>query len=217
VIVRADIFLKAKEQGIDISDVCNKALADLMGVDYHQQHLDKVPVPRPVITAQNVPPSEEPEHIRFAHPAGQHPVINADDPSAIAKVMTAKRQPKMRPALKIAEQVSAPDQKKEIVAQSPAAVAASAGRVNKPARGKVHTKKDNGLKKFVTEKITRVDDEDVVICKDDMYQAFTRWCREHKITQVPDRKAVTVALKNKFALGEKTVSGIPCWVNVRLK
>ena len=53
VLVRADIFSQAHEQGIDISDTCNRALADLLGIDYRQQQLDNVPVPPPVIIAKD--------------------------------------------------------------------------------------------------------------------------------------------------------------------
>ncbi|MEI8331293.1 MAG: hypothetical protein WCF90_06565 [Methanomicrobiales archaeon] len=49
-----------------------------------------------------------------------------------------------------------------------------------------------------------------------MYQTFTRFCDEQKYAPVPDRKAFTIALKNKFAFLEKTINGVPSWVNVRL-
>ena len=42
-------------------------------------------------------------------------------------------------------------------------------------------------------------------------------CRERRITMAPDRKNLTVALKNQFAMNEKVVDGEPSWVNVRLK
>ena len=74
-----------------------------------------------------------------------------------------------------------------------------------------------GLKKFVTEKISRIEADDAIISKDELYQAFGRWCREQKITPVPDRKVVAVALKNQFALQERTADGVPSWVNIRLK
>ncbi|MHB8164469.1 MAG: hypothetical protein ACYDDV_08970 [Methanoregula sp.] len=207
VIVRADIYTKAHEQGIDISNICNKALADLLGVDYCQQQLDDVPVPRPVIIALNSPPADAREHISSARTAENSPVINADDPAASTAVRSTKRQPKIKPGPKEKEPVPVPAGRKEGVAP--------AGEAPKPAAGK--TQRGDGLKKFVSTKITRSDVVDAVISKDDMYQAFTRFCREHKVTQVPDRKAFTIALKNKFAFFDKTVNGVPSWVNVRLK
>ena len=215
VIVRADIFSKAHEQGIDISNVCNMALADLLGVDYRPQHLDNVPVTRPVIIAQNASATEGKVHQHVDHPAGHSPVINADDPAASLTVRTAKQQPKTRPTPKETEPVIAPPEKTEMTALSPAAHPAPAGKTKKSAAGKAQ--KDDGLKKFVSTKITRSDTSDAVISKDDMYQAFARFCRERKIAQVPDQKAFSIALKNKFAFFDKTMNGIPGWVNVRLK
>ena len=53
--VREDIFLPANEAGLDISDICNRALADLVGVDYCQQQIRRQPVPPPVIIAAESP------------------------------------------------------------------------------------------------------------------------------------------------------------------
>lgn len=212
VIVRADIFSKAHEQGIDISNVCNMALADLLGVDYRPQHLDNVPVTRPVIIAQNASATEGKLHPPVAHTADHSPVINADDPTASLTVRKAKQQPKTRPAQKETDPVTSTPDKIELPVLSPAA---PAGKAKKPAAGKAQ--KDDGLKKFVSTMITRSDANDAIVSKDDMYQAFTRFCRVHKITQVPDRKAFSIALKNKFAFFDKTMNGIPGWVNVRLK
>jgi len=215
VVVRADIFSKAHEQGIDISDVCNKALAELLGVDYHQQQLDDVPATRPVIIAQNGPPAEGKEHTPGARPAPHTPVINADDPAASLTVRSAKRQPKAKPAAKEPVSVPSPLPVPENAVRSPSASTAPAGKIKKPAGAKAH--KDDGLKKFVTTTITRSDTGDAVVSKDDMYQAFTRFCKEHKCAPVPDRKAFTIALKNKFAFFDKTINGIPSWVNIRLR
>ena len=197
--VRSDIFSKANEQGIDISHVCNTALAELLGVDCRQQP-DDVPVTRPVIIAQNGPPAEEKEHKKDAHPAAHFPVINADDPAASATVRSAKRQPKAKPGEKNTGVVSSQPPAIDVPDQSPPARAAPAGKAKKPAvrRGP----KDEVLKKFFAAKVARIDADDAVCSKDDVYQAFVRWCREHKIVLVMERKALTVALKNKFALSE---------------
>ena len=65
--------------------------------------------------------------------------------------------------------------------------------------------------------ITRIDADDAVVPKEDMYLAFTRWCRDHRIATVPDRKVFATLLKNKFAITEKTVAGVSCWINIRLR
>ena len=213
VVVRADFFSMAQEQGIDISNVCNKALADLLGVEYRKKQLDNVPVARPVIIAQNAPPAEKKEHAPGTHTAAHSPVINADDPASSATVRNAKRQPKAKPAPK--EPVSVPAPVPVPGDGVLSAVTPPAEKTKRPAGAK--TPKGDGLKKFVSTKITRSDTDDAVISKDDMYQAFARFCREHKYAPVPDRKMFTIALKNKFAFFDKTINGIPGWVNVRLK
>ena len=215
VVVRADIYSKAHEQSIDISNICNKALADLLGLDYHQLQLDDAPIARPVIIAQNGSPAEEKEHTHDAHPMDHSPVINADDPAASATVRSAKRQPKPKPAPKEQNMVPAPTGKKEVAAPSPAVRSAPEGKGKKPATGK--TQKNDGLKKFVSTQIIRSDSGEAVVSKDDMYQSFARFCREHKYAPVPDRKTFTIALKNKFAFFDKTINGVPSWVNVRLQ
>jgi hypothetical protein len=216
VIIRADIYAKAHEQEIDISQVCNTALADLLGMDYCQQLPDNMlPVTRPVIIAQNAPPSEGNEHAQGVRTAGKTPVINADDPAAGATVRSAKRQPKALPAPQERTSLPSPLPAQENAARSPSARTAHAEKTKKPAEAKTH--KGDGLKKFVTTKIIRSDSSNAVVSKDDMYQAFTRFCKEHKCAPVPDRKSFTLALKNKFAFFDKTVNGTPSWVNVRLK
>ena len=47
--------------------------------------------------------------------------------------------------------------------------------------------------------------------------AFERWCREHRILPIPDKKAFAVTLKNQFAVREKMVNGTPSWIGIRLK
>jgi hypothetical protein len=50
-----------------------------------------------------------------------------------------------------------------------------------------------------------------------MYQSFVRWLRDHHDTTGTDQKKFAVALKNKFAVRETIVDGIPNWIGVRLK
>jgi hypothetical protein len=95
---------------------------------------------------------------------------------------------------------------------------AVAGKPKKPAADK--KKRESAIKKFVSTRIVRVNEDagtDAVIPKDELYQRFERWCREHSITPVPDRRAFTVALKNQYVIAERTIGGVPYWVNIRLK
>ena len=197
VVIRADIFLKAGQMGLDISNECNQALAHLVGIDYRQQHInDRAPPPKP----------QEPV---------LHPVINADDPAAIAKVMRTKRQQPVKPVPEIPVATVLPSPGMDIPLQAPVQGLSHAGKGKTGAADR--KRKDDALKKFVATKITRMDADDAVITKDDMYQAFTRWCRDHRCGAVPERKAFATLLKNKFAITEKTINGTPCWVNVQFR
>ena len=214
VAVREDIFSRANSAGIDIRDTCNRALASLVGIDYSQQNIADRPLPLPVIVAPERPvlPAEGME--RKAIRGGRRPVINADDPSAVAKVLSPEPRSRTEPV---------PD------VPSPPVPEAGEGPVSLPrssqsgplkkGRGGGMKKRESGgaLKRFVTSKISRVDDEAAVLSRDELYEAFSRWCREEKIGPVPDRKAVAVALKNRFAIREKISGGLPCWVNIRLR
>jgi len=73
------------------------------------------------------------------------------------------------------------------------------------------------MKTFFSQKIARTEDTGAAVSKDELYELFSRFCREHRITPVPERKTVTVALKNQFALTEMNVDGTPCWTGIRLK
>jgi hypothetical protein len=84
------------------------------------------------------------------------------------------------------------------------------------ASSKKKTKGD-ALKTFFSSTIIRTDETEEGVRKDELYELFARFCREHRITPVPERKTVTVALKNQFALTEKMVDGTPCWTGIRLK
>ena len=215
VVIRADIFLKAGELGLDISNECNLALANLTGIDYRQQHITDREILDPVILDADTQGKGLKRTSRKTLSSDIHPVINADDPTAVTKVIKAKRQPPVKPAmegpvLKAATPTSSNGAQKTT---SPGISPREKGKPVAPDK----KRKDDGMKKFVAAKVTRVDADDAVISKDDMYQAFTRWCRDHRITTIPERKVFATSLKNKFAIAEKTVNGTPCWINVRIR
>lgn len=215
VVIRADIFLQAIELGLDISNECNKALANLVGIDYRQQQITGQAISDPVILDADTQVKGLKRTSQKTQAPDIHPVINADDPTAVTKVMKAKRQPPVKPVPEI------PVLKDSSPAETATASKPPAPGVSPLRKGKAvapdKKRKDDGLKKFVATKITRVDADDAVITKDDLYQAFTRWCRDHRIAAVPERKVFATSLKNKFAITEKTVNGTPCWVNIHLK
>jgi hypothetical protein len=215
VVIRSDIFLKAVELGLDISNECNLALANQTGIDYRQQHLSDRVIADPAILDADTQTKELKKTSRKTPLPDIHPVINADDPTAITKVMKATQRLQIKPVaedpiLKDSSPVSSGIAQKTPVKGG---VIAGRGKVIAPEK----KKKDDILKKFVVAKIIRVDADDAVVTKDDMYQAFTRWCRDHRIVTIPERKVIATSLKNKFALTEKTINGNPCWMNVRMK
>jgi len=214
VIIRSDIYSKAVEMGLDISDELNLRLAGLLGIDYHQQHLADRPDPAHVFSPADTTVKGDGGILQKTQPALLHPVINADDPASAAKVRKAKRQvtPEPVPTIPVPDVSSLPEKDNSPVHPVPDV---HKRRVAKSGKSK-KIGKDDVLKKFVTTKITRVDADDAVISKDDMYQAFTRWCRDHRIVTVPERRVFATLLKNKFAITEKTINGTSCWVHVRL-
>jgi hypothetical protein len=219
VVLRSDIYRRALEKGIDISDACNRALAGLTGSNYHRQQLEEVPAPPPVIIAKNGASPHASVEIKKALSQKLHPVINADDPAAPARVVQAKAGPEKQAPEAHSAPLPAPvpvlPEEKPVTA--PAETAKKA--VVKKGRDTPVKKKPRGdaLKPFFSSKITRTDDAEAAISKDEVYELFARFCRDHRITPVPERKAVTVALKNQFALTEKLVDGTPSWTGIRLK
>ena len=215
VVIRADIFLKAGERGLDISNECNQALANLVGIDYRQQQLSGRAISDPVILDADTLINGPKRTSQKTQAPDIHPVINADDPTAISKVMKAKQRPPVKPVAEVPVLKDPAPITSGISQKISAKGGAIGGRGKTVAPDK--KKKEDSLKKFVAAKIIRVDSDEAVVTKDDMYQAFTRWCRDNRIAAVPERKVFATLLKNKFAFTEKTVNGIACWMNIQIK
>lgn len=216
VILRSDIYQQAVVRGIDISDACNRALASMTGTEYHQQQPEEVPVPPPVIVARNGSLPRTPGEMKKAASQKMHPVINADDPAAPAEAVQAKA-----PVKKALAESPAPVPVPAIPLEKPAAVPVTATKKAPVQKGRAvpakKRSKGDALKAFFSSKIIRTEEAGAGVNKDELYDLFARFCREHRITPVPERKAVTVGLKNQFALAEKNVNGTPCWTGIRLK
>ena len=203
-LIRSDILERSGEQHIDINEVCNAALARRAGVEYTGERPQKTARELPLIVAQ--------ESVLAA--VALRPVINADDPTTPAKVLREKAVATVPKPHTVHSTAPAKD---PVPSPHPAHEAVT-GKSKKPAADK--KKKESAIKKFVSTRIVRADDDagtDAIIPKDDLYQRFERWCREHSITPVPDRRAFTVALKNQYVIAERTIGGEPYWVNIRLK
>jgi hypothetical protein len=218
VVLREDIYRQALARGIDIGDACNRALASLTGSEYHKRQKDEVPAPPPVIIAKDGSSLHAPGEPTKVPSPKLHPVINADDPAAPARVVQAKAHLKKAPAEPLAAlPAPAPVALKEKPVAAPAATTKKPAIKKGPAAPSTKRAKGDMMKTFFSSKIARSDDEGDRIGKDELYELFARFCHGHRITPVPERKAVTVALKNQFALTEKMVDGTSFWTGIRLK
>lgn len=215
VVLREDILMQVQASGLDLSDLCNRALAGATGIDYPPKKSASIIPAAPVIVAQDGGPVTG-NHIPIKIAEEEiRPVINADDPRA-ATAMKQAPKPKAQKTPAVLPGRDALPAKPVVTPAVPSAVP-PAKKTNKPEP--VHAKKGKGpaIKRFVAETIIREDADENFVTKDALYKAFSQWCREHRITMVPDRKALTVALKNQFAMKEKSVDGEPSWMNVRLR
>ena len=213
VVIRADILEQAVQQKIDISGACNQALAELTGIDYRQQKIPEGIITEPLIVASNgIPdlPGNDPAKTAASKVTA---IINAEDPRA-AKALKSRHLQKEKPVpdvLSTAPQ-PAPAVEKGVISH-PEQIPLT-GKAKKPAPRK---KKEDIVKKFFASMIIRGDSGSELIAKDDLYYAFERWCRNHRVLPVPDKKSFSVTLKNQHAMTEKMVDGTPTWVGVKVK
>jgi len=214
VVIRSDIWLKAVEMGLDISDELNQRLAGRLGIECRHEQLADRPLPESIVSAAESKVKSGNESRQKLQTPVLHPVINADDPAAATKVRKAKRLLPPEPVQVVPVPAGSPQPETDL---SPVQSVPKVPHRGEAKKGEPKRKsKDEGLKKFVTTRIIRVDADDAIVSKDDMYEAFTRWCRDHRVTAVPERKVFATLLKNKFAIAEKNIGGTSCWVHVRL-
>ena len=220
VLIREDIFSLAKKNGLNLSHVCNQALADRLGLDYHQQQLPSETLAEPVIVASEQKPghatgSLSPQEMTLP------PVLNADDPKTPARVLLQKKEPVVHPHHQKNAVASVPQQHKPLDNKTPSPPQKVPSQDPKKERAKTNEKKgkENAVKRFVNEKVTRIDAEGGAgssVPKDEMYQRFVRWCRAHSISPIPDKRSFGVAMKNRFVIQDRTVNNEPCWINVKV-
>ncbi len=207
VLIRSDLYDEAERQHLDISHECNAALARRLGIAYTGSRTpvsgEMVPVISGVVPA----------------PVGAalRPVINADDPSTPAKVKREKKEvATVKP--RMAHPPASACTSASLKPSTPMVPVPAPGAPRNPAADR--KKKAGAIKKFVSSLIVRTDEDsgtDAVIQKDELYQRFERWCREHAVSPVPDRRSFSVALKNQCAIPERSIGGTAYWVNIRLK
>ena len=215
ILIRADLLERAQAHKTDISGVCNQALADLLNIDLCQQPLASQPAPVPIMVAPDGSPKRPGKPAREP-PIPLHPVINADDPAAVTNVKRAKKILPV-PTAKVPNTEPSRDEPRielEQIQEVPP-TPQSPAKEKKPVAGK--RRKEEVIKKFIAEKVSRGEPDDATVPKDEMYDLFARWCRDRKIVPVPERRRFTLALKNQFALAERTADSVPCWMNIRIK
>jgi hypothetical protein len=208
VLIRSDIIAAAEREHLDISDACNRALAGQLGIDYHP---GKKTVPEKASRVIIAPDAQLAD--RAARAPAAPPVINAEDPSVPGKVLKEKKERKAPSVTKQPAPPQEPAPQRLVAPALPAQPAAVPQKTGKKG------KKEEPIKRFVSTLVVRETEEspDAIIAKDELYQRFERWCRDHDYATIPDRRAFTVALKNKYALAERTVGGVPNWIGIRIK
>jgi len=216
VAIKEEILTAAQSAGIDIQDLCNRALAGAAGIQYMPESRENKLPSTPVIIADPGVPTADKSELHGKTGDGLHPVINADDPKARTAVKLLPKQKSGTPPAALPGRVSPPE--KPLPANPVPALAPQPEKPRKAAAGKTGKRqKVSPVGKFVTERIDRDDSEECHISKDALYATFTQWCRERRITPVPDRRTVTVTLKNQFAMTETTIAGEPSWINARIR
>jgi len=218
VAIKEEILTAAQSAGIDIQDLCNRALAGAAGIQYMPESRENKLPSTPVIIADPNVHGVDKSELHGKTGDRLHPVINADDPKARTAVKMLPKQKAGIPPAALPGRVSPPE--KPVPAPPAPALAPQPEKPKKAIaerKGKEKKPKGAPLREFVAERIARDDGEECHISKDALYAAFTQWCRERRITPVPDRRTVTVTLKNQFAMTETTIAGEPSWINARIR
>ena len=215
---RDDLLAQAQASGLDIGDICNRALAAATGIGY--ESIRGAASPGPVIIAGNGTPTEVPggEMPALREAVTPDPVINADDPRSPSVVKQAPKKSGRKAPPSLPGRVSVPEKPaEETPPASPEPPSLKDEKTPRHAPAPSKKTKGSAIKKFVAERVARELTVECYISKETLYEAFARWCREHRVTPVPDHKSVTVSLKTQFAMKEKTIGGEPSWLNIRLK
>jgi hypothetical protein len=220
VLIREDIFALARKKGLNLSHECNQALSDRLGLDYHQQQLPSETITEPVIIASEKKLGHAPGSLSSQEMA-LPPVLNADDPKTPGRVLLQKKEPVVHPhhQKNAATPVPLQDKPQDSKAQSPNLKEPSQDPKKEKAKTNGRKGKENAVKRFVNEKVTRIDAEvgdGSSVTKDEMYQRFVRWCRAHSVSPIPDKRSFGVAMKNRFVIQDSTVNNEPCWINVKV-
>ena len=205
VLIRSDIMAAAEREHLDISEECTRALAKRLGIDLRPPRRIHTPGEPQVIVA--------PDAVPAVHAPAPPAVINAEDPTVPGKVPQGEKREKSPCG---GETAGTPGGTGPVPSRGPRIPPVAPGPAPKTGR---KGKKEDAIKRFVSTRIVRETEEspDAIIAKDELYQLFERWCRDHDYAAIPDRRVFFVALKNKYALAERSVAGVPSWISIRIK
>lgn len=206
----------AVQRGLDISAVCSRALeTELMLSSPVGQRTEKMPSTPVVIAPETY---AEPGRRDRSNAAAPRKVVNAEDPRAVLALMEPEV---MEPQVKTESPGRDPAPCQEPAALPSQREGADAGKAKRrgggPGKTPADARKADWIKDFVTAKMIRDDNPDASIPKDALYQLFSRWCSDQKAKTVPDKRSFAVAVKNRFAIQEKSIGGIRCWVGIRTR
>ena len=212
VLIRADLCEKAEEQGLNIAEECNRALAKLLHVRYDARMPSLPDAGSPASRAkQSGIPETIPEKTaphRTPKPAG--PVFDAEEYLRTGKVSL----PRYPSHTGKPEVPAVPENKRTIPEPLP-----PTGPVQKKGK-RGHIREYGTVKKFFEGKIIPVPEgsgTDSRIAKEQLYREFLRWTVEHSLEHIPDKKIFGEILKNRLNISDITVKGNTYWLNIQLR
>lgn len=208
VLIRMDIYTRATEEGVNISDTCNQALAQMLRIRYRKP--EPADVPRQHATRLREPEKNEEKKEAAAHrKLPLMPVMDAEEYLRTGKIEIPKRIPAGRPE-KVPEPEAPAPETPHLPPDHPLP--------KKTRRG--HSGEYGTVKKFYEARIELVPEDsgtDARIPKDRMYQEFLKWSVANSLDPIPDKKQFADLLKKRFSLSDLTVKGHHYWANVRIR
>lgn len=208
VLIRMDIYTRATEKGVNISDACNQALAQVLQIRYKKPEPGDVP-------SRHTRIAHEPEMKaeKKGNPARPRlplmPVMDAEEYLRTGKIEIPKRI-----------HAAVPKETQEEHAPEP-------GTSHLPPSHPLPKKTKRGqsgeystVKKFYESRIELIPEDsgtDARITKDHLYQEFLKWCVGNSLEPIPDKKQFADILKKRFSIRDLTVKGHHYWANVHIK
>ena len=208
VLIRMDIYAKSLEKGTNISDICNKALSQILDIPYKKpEPVDAHPKPKGKPTEPEKP--ETKKSVGAKPRATPMPVMDAEEYLRTGKVEIPKRKP-----VELSKETAAKPEAEPVTPHVPPSHPLPK-KAKRSASGEFLT-----LKKFYESHIEHVPENsgtDARVTKDHLYQEFLKWCVANSLDHIPDRKQFADLLKKRLNVADITVKGHHYWANIRVK